>query len=119
MYAIRSYYGNAWRCRCLDSGNVVVVVVQQHTQVADRIQRGDDFFQPCDGFFGSAHDDRVARITSYNVCYTKLLRERDYVAPAAWRLAIFGPYVGAWALVGENHGWIVDEGTGNRDALLV
>ena len=75
MYAIRSYYGNVHR-----GGSVEVVdlpenyqrVAIQAAQIMGLRVAGVDLLEGSDG-------PQIIRITSYNVCYTKLLRfERHF-----------------------------------------
>ena len=71
MYAIRSYYVRRHDCR--DSPDRRVVL------------GAGNFFAGRDFVLNRSEVLVDARITSYNVCYTKLLRDRRKKQPFAWR----------------------------------
>ena len=73
MYAIRSYYGRQLTCQQLD---IQVAAIKIRRNLRRRFPQGNPGAQQQHGNQGDTPKDRVlARITSYNVCYTKLLRD--------------------------------------------
>ena len=77
MYAIRSYYADQGDAEFCLFQHLNVIVAIAHSRTMDAAQSVD-----VGGFFSRMviafqhHDSDVNRITSYNVCYTKLLRRR-------------------------------------------
>ena len=72
MYAIRSYYdkigfNNLWKAKALDQE---IKILSAPCYLATKFE----------AFNHRGIDYRTSRITSYNVCYTKLLRKYEYVA---------------------------------------
>ena len=103
MYAIRSYYACvsvAGSGCALASGAAAEQEFPMRTSAAfaDRLSRAtvQKHFHPIEDVDWSVpidieSDYRYLRITSYNVCYTKLLRERGAGAPGRSRAAIRDP----------------------------
>ena len=81
MYAIRSYYENskAFLQKWNDAGNLIANHTYNHLDYNDSIMTCDEYakeIERCDSLINgySNYHKILRRITSYNVCYTKLLR---------------------------------------------
>ena len=75
MYAIRSYYVAA--AAAADPPVPAAAPVARSPPVREKPGSGAD---PVDGLAARPADEPPARITSYNVCYTKLLRAASIAA---------------------------------------
>ena len=82
MYAIRSYYVE--NDSDVDSGDSLVVATYNVTSALGApvlVNSDGTFTLTLTGRGGHASQPELCRITSYNVCYTKLLRGKRFILP--------------------------------------
>ena len=94
MYAIRSYYGliDFYRLDNLALPIEVVIAGQKRPLFASSHVKAAAKALGQDFHYWLPSDPKHARITSYNVCYTKLLRERFLFAMFLPRFGPFAPF---------------------------